>query len=55
MGTEENEYTFGKLGGKNNDKKLYPVLSHLGVFTFCTCKILIFFVCIVASFKLSCV
>ena len=38
---------------KNNNKKLYPVLSYLGVFTFCTCcKILICLVCIVASFKL---
>ena len=34
-----------------NYKKLYTVLSCLGVFTFCTCcKILI---CLVASFKLS--
>ena len=41
-------------GGRNNYKKLYAVLSYLGVFTFCTC-ILICLVCIVASFKLSCV
>jgi len=41
---------------KNSNKKLYTVLSYLGVFTFCTCyKILICLVCIVASFKLSCV
>ena len=41
---------------KNNYNKLYTVLSGLGVFTFCTCcKILICLVCIVASFKLSCV
>jgi len=40
---------------KNNYKKLYTVLSYLGVFTFCTCCILICLVCIVASFKLSCV
>ena len=41
---------------KNNNKKLYTVLSCVGVFTFCTCcKILICFVCFVASFKLSCV
>ena len=30
-------------------------LSCLGVFTFCTCYILICLVCVVASFKLSCV
>jgi len=36
-------------------KKLYTVLSCLGVFTFCTCCILTCLVCIVASFKLSCV
>jgi len=29
----------------------YTVLSCLGVFTFCTCKILICLVCFVASFK----
>ena len=41
---------------KNNYKKLYTVLSCLGVCTFCTCcKILICLVCFVASFKLSCV
>jgi len=41
---------------KNNYKKLYTVLSGLGVFTFCTCcKILICLVYTVASFKLSCV
>ena len=40
---------------KNNYKKLYTVLSYLGVFTFCTCCILICLVCTVASFKLSCV
>jgi len=34
-------------------KKLYPALSSLGVFTFCTCCILICLVCFVASFKLS--
>jgi len=39
---------------KNNYKKLYTVLSFLGVFTFCTCcKILIWLVSFVASFKLS--
>ena len=37
---------------KNNNKKLYTVLSCVGVFTFCTCcKILICFVCFVASFN----
>ena len=40
---------------KNHYKKLYAVLSYLGVFTFCTCCILTCLVCIVASFKLSCV
>ena len=40
---------------KNNYKKLYTVVSYLGDFTFCTCCILICLVCIVASFKLSCV
>jgi len=39
--------------GGNNYKKLYTVLSCLGVFTFCTCCILISLVCFVASFKLS--
>jgi len=43
------------IGEKNNNKKLYTVLSYLGDFTFRTCKILICLVCIVASFKLSCV
>jgi len=39
---------------KNHHKKLYTVLSYLGVFTFCTCcKILICLVCIVASFVLG--
>jgi len=39
---------------KKKYKKLYTVLSCLGVFTFCTCcKILICLVCFVASFKLS--
>ena len=33
---------------------MYTVLSYLGVFTFCTCCILICLVCIVASF-LSCI
>ena len=37
---------------KKNYKKLYTVLSCLGVFTFCTCKILICLTCFVASFKL---
>ena len=41
--------------GKNNNNKLYTVLSCWGVFTFCTCCILICLVCVVASFKLSCV
>jgi len=42
-------------GKKTNNKKLYTVLSYWGVFTFRTrCKILIFLVCIVASFMLSC-
>jgi len=40
---------------KNNYKKLYTVLSGLGVFTFYISKIRICLVCIVASFKLSCV
>jgi len=41
---------------KNTYNKLYTVLSGLGVITFGTCcKILICLVCIVASFKLSCV
>ena len=40
---------------KKNYKKLYTVLSCLGVFTFCSCCILICLVCFVASFKLSCV
>ena len=35
--------------------KLYTVLFYLGVFTICTCCILICLACIVASFKLSCV
>ena len=40
----------------DHHKKLYTVLSYLGVLTFRTCcKILICLVCIVASFKLSCV
>ena len=39
--------------GKKNYKKLYAVLSYLGVSTFCTCCILICLVCIVASFKLT--
>ena len=44
------------IGKKNNNKKLYTVLSYLGVFTFRTrCKILICIVCIFASFMLSCV
>ena len=37
---------------KNNYKKLYTVLSCLGIFSFCTC-ILICLVCFVAGFKLS--
>ena len=40
---------------KKNYKKLYTVLSYLGVFTFFTCCILICLMCIVVSFKLSCV
>ena len=41
---------------KNNNKKLYRVPSYLVDFTFRTCcKILNCLVCIVASFKLSCV
>ena len=41
---------------KNNYKKLYTVLSYLSVFTFRSwCKILICLVCIVGSFKFSCV
>jgi hypothetical protein len=39
---------------KNNYKKLYTVLPYLGVFTFCTCCILICLLCIVTSFKLCC-
>ena len=42
-------------GEKTNYNKLYTVLSCLGVFTFCTCCIVICLACIVASFKLSCV
>ena len=42
-------------GGKSNYKKVYAVLYYLGVYIFCACCILIFLVCIVASFKLSCV
>ena len=38
---------------KNDYKKLYTVLSYLGVFTFVTCCVLICLVCIFASFKLS--
>ena len=38
---------------KNSYKKLYTVLYYLGVFTFCTCYILICLVSFVASFKLS--
>jgi hypothetical protein len=43
-----------ELAIKKNNKKLYTVLSYLGVFTVCTCCILICLVCIV-SFKLFCV
>ena len=45
------------IGKKNNNKKLYTVLSCWGVFTFCVhvVKFLICLVCIVVSFKLSCV
>ena len=40
---------------KNNSyKKLYTVLSYWGVFTFCTCCILICLLVIVATFKLRC-
>jgi hypothetical protein len=42
------------IGKKNNNKKLYTVLSCLGVFIFCTC-ILICLACTVPSCKLSCV
>jgi len=38
---------------KTNYKELYTVLFCLGVFTFCTCCILICLVCFFASFKLS--
>ena len=42
------------FGKKNNNNKLYTVLSYLGVFNFRTCcKIQICLVCIVANFKLS--
>jgi len=45
---------WGIFRKKNNYKKLYTVLSCLGVFTFCTCcKIQICLMCFVASFKLS--
>ena len=37
---------------ENNYNKLYTVLSYLGVFTFCTCCILIFLGWFVAGFKL---
>jgi len=40
-------------GKKDDYNKLYTVLSGLGVFTFCTCCIVICLACIVASFKLS--
>ena len=50
MDTVSSELVIGK---KNNNKKLYTVLSYWGDFTFRTCKILICLVCIVASFKLS--
>ena len=40
---------------ESNYNKQNTVLSCLGVFTFCTCCIVICIVCIVASFKLSCV
>ena len=43
------------LKKKNNYKKLYTVLSYLGVFTFYTYCILICLMCFVASLKLSCV
>ena len=39
-------------GGRDNYKKLYALISYLGVFAFCTCCILICLVCIVAV--LSC-
>ena len=53
-GENVSELVIGKK--KTNNKKLHTVLSYLGVFTFCTCcKILICLMCIVASFKLSCV
>jgi len=45
--------TISVLISLKNYKKLYTVLSCLGVFSFCTCCILICLVCIVASFKLS--
>ena len=38
---------------KKNYKKLYTVLSGLGVFTFCTCGIVTCLGWFVASFKLS--
>ena len=38
---------------KNHYKKLYTVLSCLGVFTFCSCCIVICLGWFVASFKLS--
>ena len=42
----------GRWRQRINYKKLYTVLSYLGVFTFCTCCILICLTCFVASFKL---
>jgi len=45
----------GGGGGGDSYKKLYAVLSYLGVFTFCRCCFLICLVCFVASFKFSCV
>ena len=39
--------------GRERKKKVYTGLSCLGVFTFCTCCILIYLMCFVASFKLS--
>jgi len=53
-GESVSELIIWGVGEGNNYKKLYAVLSYLGVFTFCTCCIRICLVCIVASFKLSC-
>ena len=51
-GESASELMIVKKNG-NSYKKLYTVLSCLGVFTFCTCCILICLGCFIPSFKLS--